>query len=139
MRVVRSVIAVLMVCAMVSSAEAKRRVVVVDTSIEILDSIRFVGTTANMTVASSRMLDAVARTLDSNPSITKLEVIAYGNDARTNPLGQIGLGERRATAIVDALILRGVDPARLVSSGALHPAHANDPVPIFLILRRSSD
>jgi outer membrane protein OmpA-like peptidoglycan-associated protein len=85
------------------------------------------------------MLDAVARTLDGNPSITKLEVIAYGSDARTNPLGQIGLGERRAKAIVNALILRGVDPSRLVSSGALHPAHANDPVPMFLILKRSSD
>ncbi|HEX7702485.1 MAG TPA: OmpA family protein [Kofleriaceae bacterium] len=131
--------ALLMVCALVGSAEARRRVVVVETSIEILDSVRFVGTTANMTVASSRMLDAVARTLDGNPSITKLEVVAYGSDAQTNPLGQIGLGERRAKAIVNALILRGVDPARLVSNGALHPARANDPVPIFLILKRSSD
>jgi outer membrane protein OmpA-like peptidoglycan-associated protein len=139
MRVVRTVMAILMMCALVGSAEAKRRVVVVDTSIEILDSIRFVGTTANLTVASSRMLDAVARTLDGNPSITKLEVIAYGSDARTNPLAQIGLGERRAKVIVNALILRGVDPARLVSSGALHPARANDPVPIFLILKRSND
>ena len=139
MRVVRSLTALFIVCALVGSAEARRRVVVVDTSIEILDSIRFVGTTANMTVASLRMVDAVARTLDGNPSITKLEVVAYGSDARTNPLGQIGLGERRAKAIVNALILRGVDPARLVSSGALHPARANDPVPIFLILKRSSD
>ncbi|MEO8844024.1 MAG: OmpA family protein [Kofleriaceae bacterium] len=135
----RSLTALWMVCALAGSAAARRRVVVVDTSIEILDSIRFVGTTATMTVASSRMLDAVARTLDGNPSITKLEVIAYGRDARTNALGQIALGERRAKAIVDALVLRGVDPARLVSSGALHPARANDPVPIFLILKRAAD
>ena len=85
------------------------------------------------------MLDAVASTLDGNPSITKMEVIGYGSDARTNPLGQLGLGERRAKAIVNALILRGVDPSRLVASGALHPAHANDPAPMFLILKRSSD
>jgi outer membrane protein OmpA-like peptidoglycan-associated protein len=128
-----------MMCALVGSAEARHRVVVVDTSIEILDSIRFVGTTANMTVSSSKMLDAVASTLDGNPSITKMEVIGYGSDARTNPLGQLGLGERRAKAIVNALILRGVDPSRLVASGALHPARANDPAPMFLILKRSSD
>jgi outer membrane protein OmpA-like peptidoglycan-associated protein len=131
--------ALCLVCALVGSAEAGRRVVVVDTSIEILDSIRFVGTTANLTVSSAKMLDAVARTLDGNPSITKLGVIGYGSDARTSPLGQIGLGEQRAKAIVNALVLRGVDPSRLVSSGALHPARANDPVPVFLILKRSSD
>jgi outer membrane protein OmpA-like peptidoglycan-associated protein len=138
MRVVRPLTVILMVCALVGGAQAKRRVVVVDTSIEILDSIRFVRTTANLTVASSKTLDAVARTLDGNPSIRKLEVIGYGSDARTNPVGQVGLGERRARVIVNALISRGVDPARLVSSGALHPAHANDPVPVFLILKRSS-
>jgi outer membrane protein OmpA-like peptidoglycan-associated protein len=132
-------IAVLMVCALAGSADARRRVVVVDTSIEILDSIRFVGATANMTVDASKMLDAVARTLDGNPSITMLGVIGYGSDARLNSLGQIGLGERRAKAIVNALVLRGVDPSRLVASGALHPARANDPVPVFLILKRSSD
>jgi hypothetical protein len=48
-------------------------------------------------------------------------------------------GDRRAKAIVNELILRGVEPARLVSTGALHPERSNDPAPIFLILKRSSD
>jgi outer membrane protein OmpA-like peptidoglycan-associated protein len=139
MGVVRSVTALLMVCALVGNAAARGRVVVVETSVEILEPIRFVGTTATITVASTRMLDAIARSLDGNPSIKKLEVIAYGNDARISPLAQIGLGDRRAKAIVNELILRGVEPTRLVSTGALHPERSNDPVPIFLILKRSSD
>jgi len=139
MQIVRPLAALVMVCALVGGAAARGRVVVVETSVEILDPIRFVGTTANVTLASGRMLDAIAHSLQGNPSITKLEVIAYGNDAPINPLGQIGLGERRAKAIVNELIRRGVEPGRLISSGALHPEHSSDPVPVFLIVKRSSN
>jgi outer membrane protein OmpA-like peptidoglycan-associated protein len=118
------------------AAQVSARVVVVDSSVEILDSIHFVGTTAQMTPSASRMLDAVAATLDGNPSIKKIEVIAFGNDLR-RPIGdQLGLGERRAKAIVDELVRRGVAPTRLQWSTSIHPSNPADPHPEFLIIKR---
>ena len=119
-----------------ASVSAHGRVVVVDTTVEILDSIHFVGTTAQLTPGASKMLDAVAATMDGNPSIKKIEVIAFGNDL-AKPIGdQLGLGERRARAIVDELVRRGVAPTRLQSSGSIHPSNPADPHPEFLIIKR---
>jgi hypothetical protein len=137
-RLVRSALALAVLCCLAGNGAARGRVVVVDTSIEILQPVRFVGATSNI-ASSQRMLDAVAETLIGNPSIKKLEVIAYGNDAPVGPLGQIALGERRARSVVGELVRRGVEAARLQASGGLHPEHGNDTGPMFLILARSSD
>ena len=114
------------------TVEAGRRVVT-DSKIEILDNIRFVGTTAEIAATSSRMLDAVAETLENNPSIKLLEVRGFGVDAKHD---QLVLGHLRARAVVAALVQRGVSPKRLRASGAARPDHGSDPAPEFLILIR---
>ncbi len=119
-----------------SGADADARVVVVDTSIEILQPVRFVGTTTELAPASLPTLDAVARTLAANPSITKLEVIGYGSDLAGTPLDQLALGARRARAIVGELVRRGIAPKRLQFSGAPRSPAGADPVPSFVIVDR---
>ncbi len=141
MWVVQRFAAVFMVCALATAAQADhtqhgRRVVVDDATVEILDSIRFVGTTAEITPASTKMIDAVAQTLDGNPSITRLEVVGYGIDKHANVVSQLALGEQRARAVARELVVRGIDPARLQISSSLHPDRANDPAPQFLIVKR---
>ena len=126
-------LAILLLLGGLATAGPRRRVVV-DTHIEILDPIRFVGTTPTIAASSTRMLDAMAETLNGNPSLRLLEIRAFGNDA---PVDQLVLGERRARAIVSALVRRGVAPGRLRAAGAARPDHGNDPGPQVLILQRA--
>jgi hypothetical protein len=77
----------------------KRRVVVVDTSVEILDHVTFVGDT--ISTRSLRVLDAIADTLEGNPAIALVEVQATTT--------------ARAQACVDYLVGQGIAPERLVT------------------------
>ena len=117
-------------------AHAERRVIT-ETSIEIMGPIRFEGATARLARQRStqHMLDAVAATFNGNPSITLVEVRAYGADAKF----QRGLlGSQRARAIVAALVQRGVDKKRLVPRGFGAPRPGESAHPAFLILARES-
>ena len=116
----------------VASANPGRRVVT-DTKIEILEPVRFVGTTATIAGTSTRMLDAIAETLKGNPSIRVMEVIAYGSDV---PTDQVVLGTKRAKAVVEALVRRGVAAKRLRFSGEAR-ADTRDQGPRLLILERA--
>ena len=79
------------------------RVVITETEIEILDTVRFLGTDTIAT-RSLRTLDALARTLEGNPSIRLVEVQANSQaraDAcRTYLIGQGIAPERLATAVI---------------------------------------
>ena len=115
-----------------SRASAGTRVVT-DTKIEILEPIRFVGKTATIAATSTPMLDSIASTLKGNPSIRVMEVIAYGSDVATD---QIVLGTKRAKAVVDALVRRGVAAKRLRYSGEAR-SDTRDQGPRLLILERT--
>ena len=118
-----------------AAAETQRgRVVVTDTDIEILPYIRFDGLTANVVPEGLKTLDAIAATLDGNPSILLVEVQAFGTDG--DPKYQQVIGQQRADAIVDYLIKHGVAPNRLRSRGIAHPPPGQDSRPVFEILRR---
>ena len=93
--------------------DQRSRRVVTSTSITILDQIAFVGVSSVIDPISLPMLDAVASTLDGNPSIRAMEVRASGADGPTQ--WQRLLGEERARAIVDYLVHKGVDRVRLSS------------------------
>ena len=114
---------------------AEARVVVTETSIEIYDPIRFVGTTAAIAGRSTRMLDSVARMLLGNPSIRVMEVHAFGVDSSVD---QLVLGELRARAVVAELVRRGVPAKRLRAIGAARPDHGNDPGVALVIADRAS-
>jgi hypothetical protein len=114
-------------------ADSPRRVVT-ETSIEIYDPIRFVGTSPEIAPSSTRMLDAIAATLNGNPSIRVMAVRAFGVDATRD---QLVLGERRARAVVFELVRRGVAQARLRAQGAVRPDRGTDPGPELIILERA--
>ncbi len=106
-----------------------------ETSVEILDPIRFLPGSPALERTSIPMLDAVAHTLTGNPSIKRVAVQAFGADALASL--QDRLADARAQRIVDELIARGVEPARLVADGSALPPAGQPNAPIFLILERA--
>ena len=98
-----------------------------------LNDIWFEGNTTTVEPRGQRALDALAATLVSNRGILQVEVEVYVADG---PDPQ-GLADRRAHAVVDELIARKVEPARLQASGRTErPANPNRPV-VVLILKRA--
>ncbi len=116
-------------------AERKGRVVVTDTDVKILPPIQFDGLTATVELDGLPTLDAVASTLDGNPSILLVEVQAFGADG--DPQYQQVIGEQRAKGIVDYLVKKGVAPGRLRYQGIAKPAPGQSNQPIFLIVQRA--
>jgi outer membrane protein OmpA-like peptidoglycan-associated protein/uncharacterized protein YfaP (DUF2135 family) len=124
------------------------RVVVTNTSIEILDNVYFETGSATIKRQSLPILDAVAATLGSNPTIARVEVQGH-TDERGDDARNLDLSDRRAAAVRDYLVGKGVEGARLEAKGyggtqPLDPRHAelawakNRRV-AFLILRRDAD
>lgn len=111
------------------------RQVVTDTQIEIYDRVAFVGLTDVLTDTSRDVLDAIASTLDGNPSILLVEVVAYGDDGA--PEWQQVIGARRAQAIVDYLVKHGVARERLRARGVAQSPPGHHGRPQFEILRRA--
>lgn len=109
--------------------------VVTDTSVVVLDPIKFMPGSPTIEPTSIPMLDAVARTLAGNPSIKLVAVQAFGADGVAAL--QARLGATRAQAIVDELVARGVERKRLVAEGDAQPPAGTPNAPIFLILERA--
>ena len=116
MSLVRNLIAILAVAAACggspkhagTSGDKPGRVVVSETTIEILDPIAFVGDTAELAPTSNPMLDATATTLNGAPDIKVVEIVVHGADK--------ALAEQRAKTVLDQLVARKVAAARLRSS-----------------------
>lgn len=108
----------------------RERRVVTESSIEIYETIRFVGNTAEIAEASTPMLDTIARTMQGNPSITLMEIRGHSDWEEPDRVKRAELSIQRAENVVTALISRGVDPARLTSYGASdsEPVSYSDPV-----------
>jgi outer membrane protein OmpA-like peptidoglycan-associated protein len=100
------------------------RVVVTDTSIEVLDLIYFTKSTAAVDRKSYPILDAIVATLRGNPSIKKIEIGGHASDDEPDAWS---LSSRRASAVRQYLIDRGIEPRRLaiVPYGATRPLHRN--------------
>jgi outer membrane protein OmpA-like peptidoglycan-associated protein len=121
---------------------------VIDTVIEILDAISFQGDTAIIKPASLRTLDAVAATLQGNPSIQLVEIQGH-TDERGDDAYNLDLSDRRAKAVMKYLVDKGVDARRLTAQGygGTQPldrrhneaAWAKNRRVAFLILKRTTD
>ncbi len=101
------------------------RVVITSTSIEILDQVYFGKTSDSVLGASAPIIDAIAATLLGNPEIVRIEI---GGHASADEPEAWGLSSRRAGAVRQALIKRGVEPKRLVlvPYGATRPLASGD-------------
>lgn len=116
-------------------APKRARMVVTETQVEILDPIRFLTGSSTLDPRSTPILDAIASTLTGNPSIKLVAVHAYGVDALVQFQGRIGAA--RAQAIVDQLVVRGVERGRLLAEGAATPPAGRSTMPVFEILERT--
>ncbi|MBX3160564.1 MAG: OmpA family protein [Deltaproteobacteria bacterium] len=128
-----------------TEAETETRTVVVETEVEIFEGITFDGDTAAIAASSARTLDAVARTLAGNPSITRLQVRGH-TDARTERAARAELSRARAEAVVARLVGLGGSPDRLEAYGAsdAEPVAASPEDPAnarieLVILERDAD
>ncbi|MGE5182382.1 MAG: OmpA family protein [Acidobacteriota bacterium] len=97
------------------------RVVVTDTSIEVLDQIYFAKGSDVVSAEAKAILDAVAATLRGNPEIAKLEIQGHAGDDEEDAWG---LSARRAGAVRAALVARGIAADRL----AIRPYAATQPL-----------
>ena len=124
------------------------RVVVTNTSIEILDVIYFEYDKAVILPKSFPILDAVAATLQGNPSLQLVEIQGH-TDERGDDAYNLDLSDRRAKAVMKYLVDKGVDEKRLTAQGygetqPLDRRHneaawAKNRRVAFLILKRASD
>jgi outer membrane protein OmpA-like peptidoglycan-associated protein len=108
----------------------RRRVVVTETSIELLDKIGFFGGSATLRPESTHQLDALAQTLE-HTDFASLEVQAYAGDVPQ--VYQQMLSEQRARRLVDYLVKHGVKRNRLIAIGGGAPQNHGDNRPSFFI------
>lgn len=96
------------------------RVVIEESHLEILDAIHFTRGSAQIQPRSLPIVDAVAATLNGNPQVN---AVAVEGHAATGERGAGSLARRRAQAVVDALVSRGVSAGRLsvISHGTSRP------------------
>lgn len=97
----------------------RRRTVVTQTSITILDNLRFLPGSASIDPATTPILDAMAETLQGNPSIQLMNVRAFAPDAL--PALQWVTAQLRARNIVAYLVEHGVEEQRLQPRGVPLP------------------
>ncbi|HMG53516.1 MAG TPA: OmpA family protein [Kofleriaceae bacterium] len=124
------------------------KVVVTETSIEILDVIYFEYDKAVILPKSFPILDAVAATVKGNPSIQLIEIQGH-TDERGDDAYNLDLSDRRAKAVMKYLVDHGVEDKRLTAQGygetqpldrrRNEAAWAKNRRVAFLILKRSTD
>jgi OmpA-OmpF porin, OOP family len=124
------------------------RVVVTETSIEILDVIYFEYNSDVIKPASYPILDAVAATMQGNPSIQLIEIQGH-TDERGDDAYNLDLSDRRAKSVLKYMVGKSVDAKRLTSQGygetqPLDRAHnekawSKNRRVAFLIIKRATD
>ena len=92
------------------------KVVVTEKEIKILERVEFDTDKATIRPVSNDILDQVAKVMKDNPDITKIEVQGH-TDNKGPAWHNKALSGRRAKAVVDALVKRGVERSRLTSIG----------------------
>jgi len=131
-------------CAAPDEVPNEGRVVVTDTETTILDVVEFGPGTATLRSTSRPILDAVAATLQGNPSIELIEVQSH-TLGTGDEVANLALSEQRAAAVVAYLVGAGIAPARLEAQGYgdTQPIDRTTPAKneriSFVILRRSTD
>jgi outer membrane protein OmpA-like peptidoglycan-associated protein len=95
----------------------RARVVVTGSRIEVTERIYFASRSAIIQPPSFPILDAVAQTLRANPQILTLEIQGHSDEHGDAQMKTGPLTSQRAEAVRHFLIVRGVEPARLIAHG----------------------
>ena len=93
-----------------------RAVRVTETEVLILEQVQFDTGKATIKKVSDALLDEVAGVLKEHAELTRLEVQGHTDDRGSVALNN-GLSDARATAVMKALVKRGIDQSRLRSRG----------------------
>lgn len=96
--------------------EPPARVVVTREEIEIAETVYFDTEEATIRPESFPLLDEIAQVLQDNPQILRVRVEGH-TDSRGTDAFNLDLSERRAAAVVAALVQRGIAADRLESAG----------------------
>ena len=108
--------ALVLVSACAGPSKKPGRVVVSDTTTEILDQVSFTPGTAELEPRSLPILDSVVSTLQRNPSILEVEVQSH-TDERGDDDVNLKLSEQRAQVVMKYLVDKGVAQSRLTAQG----------------------
>jgi len=102
-------------------------VVVSEGQIKIMEQVKFKTASAEILKESDGILDAVAKTLTEHQEIKKVRVEGHTDNVGT-PERNKDLSKRRAASVVNALVKRKIDKARLTSEGVGQdrPIDSND-------------
>jgi len=92
------------------------RVVVKDEKIEINEKVQFETGSAVLKKESESLLDEVAKALSDHPEIKKVRIEGH-TDSRAGDKYNKGLSKRRADAVLDYLVGKGIAKKRLVARG----------------------
>ncbi len=92
------------------------RITITKRKLEIQETIQFMKSTAQIHIDSHPLLDEMAQVLKEHPEIKQVRVEGYTDDTG-NPKADLALSEARAKAVMDYLIRKKVDRARLSSEG----------------------
>lgn len=84
--------------------------------IQISEKIHFKFAEATIEETSNSLLDEIAKAFKDNPQIELVEVAGHADQVGNDNVN-IALTRRRADAVVDALVARGVDRGRLRAAG----------------------
>jgi outer membrane protein OmpA-like peptidoglycan-associated protein len=115
--------------------DRKPRVVITETSIELIENVGWVADSTTMIPEDVHHLDFVARSIFGNESIRRVGVQVYiGDGVVADRDERQRLATDRANVIVDALVARGVDRDRLVAIGQID--YQPEMNPTYVVLER---
>jgi outer membrane protein OmpA-like peptidoglycan-associated protein len=108
-------------------AAKKQLVVITKDALKILDKVQFASGKATILPKSFPLLDQVASVLKSQTQIKLVQVEGH-TDNVGKPEANTKLSQQRADAVVDYLVKKGVEKARLkaVGFGQEKPVQSND-------------
>jgi OOP family OmpA-OmpF porin len=115
-QVLVAAIALAMFSACAHPSKEPGKIVITETTTEVLDPVSFKPGTAELEARSTAILDAVASTLQGNTNILEVEVQSH-TDERGDDDVNLKLSEQRAQVVMKYLVDRGVAQARLTAHG----------------------
>jgi outer membrane protein OmpA-like peptidoglycan-associated protein len=108
-----------------------------ETSIEVYDPIIFASGSDQVPANATKSIEAIATTMTGNPSLLKVSIEAHTAPAdAATPADRQALAIRRAQAVLDQLVARGVERGRLQVGTA---DDGNDGIAIVVLERKGDD